>query len=99
MTTERPGRLESWCRGALARRAWVIVLAALGGISGLAVFANLHRDLFPDLSLPTIQLLIQSPGRAAAELELTVAQPVEQALQGLPGVRRVTTVLQTGVVQ
>ena len=46
-----------------------------------------------------MQVLIQSPGRDAAELELAVAQPVEQALQGLPDVRRVISTLQPGVVQ
>ena len=40
---------------------------------------------FPTSTLPTLQLLIQSPGRAGAEIELAVAQPVEQALLGLPG--------------
>lgn len=83
----------------LPRRGWVFALALLWGAAGLASFLSLKRDLFPDLSLPSLNLLIQSPGRAATELELTVAQPVEQALGGLPGVKRVVSTVQAEVVQ
>src|SRR5262245_14746852 len=94
---ERPAEREPlarrWFAATLPRRGWVFALALLWGAAGLTLFLGLPRDLFPDLSLPTVQLLIQSPGRSAADLELTVAQPVEQALTGLPGVHRVTSTL------
>ncbi|HEX6202382.1 MAG TPA: efflux RND transporter permease subunit, partial [Thermoanaerobaculia bacterium] len=77
----------------------VIGLSLLLGAAGVLAFLALPRDLFPDLALPSVQVLIQSPGRDAAELELTVAQPVEQALQGVPGVHRVVSTLQPGVTQ
>jgi cobalt-zinc-cadmium resistance protein CzcA len=83
----------------LPRKGWVFALALVWGCAGLVCFASLKRDLFPDLSLPSINLLIQSPGRAATELELTVAQPVEQAIGGLPGVKRVVSTVQAEVVQ
>jgi cobalt-zinc-cadmium resistance protein CzcA len=83
----------------LPRKGWVFALAIVWGVAGLASFASLKRDLFPDLTLPSLNLLIQSPGRAATELELTVAQPVEQAIGGLPGVRRVVSTVQAEVVQ
>lgn len=111
MTTERTESHEAartaathrharrWFEGVLARRSLVLSLAAAWAVAGVWLFARLPRDLFPDLALPTVQLLIQSPGRGAAELELAVAQPVEQALAGLPGVRRTTSTSQSGVVQ
>src|SRR6188474_319261 len=82
------GLLQRWFAGALAARGWILALACVWGIAGFFTFSRLPRDLFPNLALPSIQLLIQSPGRDPAELELTVAQPVEQVLTGLPGVRR-----------
>jgi len=88
-----------WFEGVLARRGLIFSLAAAWALAGAWMFSALPRDLFPDLALPTVQLLIQSPGRSAAELELAVAQPVEQALSGLPGVRRTTSTTQSGVVQ
>lgn len=106
MTTERhphPHPQHERARRAfeaiLGRRALIVSLAAAWAVAGAWMFATLPRDLFPDLALPSVQLLIQSPGRSAAELELTVARPVEQALAGLPGVRRTTSTSQAGVVQ
>lgn len=94
-----PGRAARFFAGVLARGGTVMALAALWVVVGAWLFALLPRDLFPNLVLPTVQLLIQGPGRGAAELELTVAQPVEQALAGLPGVKRTSSTVQSGIVQ
>lgn len=91
--------IRRWFDWMLPRKGWVFALAMVWGVAGLASFSTLKRDLFPDLSLPSLNLLIQSPGRAATELELTVAQPVEQAIGGLPGVKRVVSTVQAEVVQ
>ena len=103
MTTElnRTDRslIRRWFDWLLPRKGWVLALSMIWGLAGLACFSTLGRDLFPDLTLPSLNLLIQSPGRAATELELTVAQPVEQAIGGLPGVKRVVTTVQAEVVQ
>lgn len=77
----------------------VLGLSLLLAVAGALAFAALPRDLFPDLALPSVQILVQSPGRDAAELETGIAQRVEQALQGVPDVHRVVTTLQPGVVQ
>ena len=77
----------------------VVGLSLLVAGGGALALVSLPRDLFPDLALPSVQVLIQSPGRDAAELELGIGQRVEQALQGVPDVRRVVTTLQPGVVQ
>ena len=102
MTTDGTGAhagARRWFEAVLERRALVVSLAVGWAVAGAFAFSLLPRDLFPNLALPTVQLLIQSPGRSAAELELTVAQPVEQALAGLPGVRRTTSATQAGIVQ
>ncbi|MBI3130309.1 MAG: efflux RND transporter permease subunit [Acidobacteria bacterium] len=91
--------IRRWFDWLLPRKGWVFALGLLWGVAGLAAFFGLKRDLFPDLTLPSLSLLIQSPGRAASELELTVAQPVEQAVGGLPGVKRVVTTVQAEVIQ
>jgi len=94
-----PSRFFRWFSAVLPRRRWVFALSLAFGVAGYFVYGSLRRDLFPDLTLPTLQLLIQSPGRSAPEIELAVAQPVELAMLGLPGVRRVTSTLQTGIAQ
>jgi heavy metal efflux system protein len=103
MTTERHdpshARSRRWFEGVLARGGTVLALGVVWAVAGGWVFSLLPRDLFPNLALPTVQLMVQSPGRSAAELELAVSQPIEQALAGLPGVRRTTSTVQSGVVQ
>src|SRR6188768_1982469 len=99
MSTERRSRSVAWFGHVLGRPALVAGGALLLLVAGAVTFSGLRRDLFPDLALPSVQILLQSPGRSAAELELAVAQPAEQALQGLPDVRRIATTLQPGVVQ
>ena len=100
MSTERgPSRLDAWFAWLLPRRAWVLAVAVVWLIAGTASFVTLRRDLFPDLTLPSMNVVIQSLGRAATDLELSVAQPIEQALGGLPGVTRVVSTVQAEVVQ
>lgn len=91
--------IRRWFDWLLPRKGWVFALGIAWGAAGLMAFFSLKRDLFPDLTLPSLSLLIQSPGRAATDLELTVAQPVEQAVGGLPGVKRVVSTVQAEVVQ
>ena len=98
-TPQHRAPIRRWFDWLLPRKGWVFALSLAWLVAGVATFLNLKRDLFPDLTLPSLSLLIQSPGRAASELELTVAQPVEQAVGGLPGVRRVVTTVQAEVVQ
>lgn len=88
-----------WFQGVLKRSGLILTGAVAIGVLGAISFMALPRDLFPNLALPTLQLLIQSPGRAAAELELAVAQPTELAVIGIPGVRRIASTTQTGLVQ
>lgn len=92
-------RLGAWFAFILPKSGWVLALAVLWTVAGALSFVSLRRDLFPDLTLPSLSLLIQSTGRTAEELERTVAQPVEQAVGGLPGVQRVVSTVQAEVVQ
>ena len=91
--------LELFFAGVLARGRIILWLFLLLGLAGASTFASLRRDLFPDLALPTLQLMVQSPGRAPAELEERVARRIEQSLLGVPGVRKVDSTVQAGLVQ
>ncbi len=99
MSTEARSLLRRGFDALFPRRGWVFALALLWAGAGLASFFTLKRDLFPDMSLPVLSVLIQGPGRSADDLELTVAQPTEQALGGLPGVKRVSASVLPELVQ
>src|SRR5688572_11580581 len=46
-------------------------------------------DVFPELNAPTVVLLSEAGGLSADEVEQYVTFPLESAVNGLPGVRRV----------
>jgi cobalt-zinc-cadmium resistance protein CzcA len=76
-----------------------IVLALAGAVIGTAWMRELPRDVFPDLSAPVFNIIVQNPTMNADELEMRVAIPFETALSGLPSVRRVRSSSTLGVVQ
>ena len=55
--------IRRWFDWLLPRKGWVFALALVWLVAGIATFLNLKRDLFPDLTLPSLSLLIQSPRR------------------------------------
>src|SRR3954451_14447036 len=78
---------------------FAIVLAIAGAVMGAAWMRELPRDVFPDLSAPVFNIIVQNPAMSADELEMRVAIPFETALSGLPNVRRVRSSSTLGVVQ
>jgi cobalt-zinc-cadmium resistance protein CzcA len=77
--------------------ALVLVLSA--AVLGVGAFQNLPRDVFPDLSAPIFNVIVQNPAMGAQELETAIAIPLETALAGLPATRRIRSVNQLGVSQ
>ncbi|MEO8701754.1 MAG: efflux RND transporter permease subunit, partial [Kofleriaceae bacterium] len=76
-----------------------IVLALAGAAIGGVWMRDLPRDVFPDLSAPVFNVIVQNPTMNADELEMRVAIPFETALSGLPDVRRVRSTSTLGVAQ
>ncbi|MBI2569025.1 MAG: efflux RND transporter permease subunit [Candidatus Schekmanbacteria bacterium] len=80
------------------RKPLLAVVLALGGAAaGLAAFDDLPRDVFPDLSAPVFNVIVQNAAMGAEELDTAIAIPFESALGGLPDVRRIRSSSQLGV--
>ncbi len=72
---------------AIKNPAAVAVAVAIITLFGLFSLNKLPLQLFPDIDLP--QLSIQANWRAASpkEVEAEILEPMEEVLQGLPGLR------------
>jgi CzcA family heavy metal efflux pump len=67
----------------------VLVLAAMTLVFAGYRITQMPVDVFPELNAPTVVLLSEAGGLAADEVEQYVTFPLESAVNGLPGVRRV----------
>ncbi|HAX11353.1 MAG TPA: hydrophobe/amphiphile efflux-1 family RND transporter [Marinobacter hydrocarbonoclasticus] len=69
--------------------AWVVALMLMLG-GGLAV-KNLAVNQFPDVAPPAIALSVNYPGASAQTVQDTVVQVIEQQLNGLDGLRYISS--------
>jgi cobalt-zinc-cadmium resistance protein CzcA len=98
-TTTEGGPIRWIVEAAFRRPALVLLGAALGALLGWRSFRDLPRDVFPDLSTPVFSVIVQNAAMGAEELEANIGIPLEQALAGLPEVRRIRGTHQLGVSQ
>lgn len=91
--------IERIVRAASNKAVAVLLLVAAAAVLGVFAFRDLRRDVFPDLSVPVFNVIVQGAALGSEELEATVAVPLETALAGLPGARRVRSVSHRGVAQ
>jgi Cu/Ag efflux pump CusA len=81
----------------LRHRVLVTATAAVLLVAGGIWIAGLPLDIFPDLSAPTVTVITEAPGMAPQEVELLVTFPIESAVNGSPGVRRLRSVSADGL--
>lgn len=73
----------------LHNRLLVLIAAILLAIGGIFTARQTEIDVFPDLNAPTVVVMTEANGMAAEEVEQLVTFPIETAVNGSTGVRRV----------
>ncbi len=58
-------------------------------VLGIVSMTRLGVDLFPDVSFPFVNVMVVYPGASPEEVETLVTRPIEDAVAGINGVRRV----------
>ena len=86
---------------ALNHRAATFGLTACLVVAGIWSWSVLRKEAYPDVGDTQVTVITQFPGRAAAEVEQQVTQPLERALNGVPRVieRRSKTIFGLSVIQ
>jgi len=80
------------------RYASLVVLAAIL-VTGYAAWRlpQMSVDVFPELNAPTVVIMAEAGGLAADEVEQYVTFPIETAVNGMTGVRRVRSASAIGL--
>jgi CzcA family heavy metal efflux pump len=80
------------------RNRGIVVALALGLlIWGGYVVTITQVDVFPDLTAPTVTILVEGRGMVPTEMESLVTFPIEASMNGASGVRRVRSATAVGV--
>ena len=89
--------IDRLIRWSLDHRAVVVSLATAFLLWGGWTVARIPLDVLPDLTAPTVTILTEAPGMDPLEIESVVTFPIESALNGAAGVRRVRSATAVGV--
>lgn len=88
--------LNKIIKASLSNRVTVLIITGIVLLWGCYTVINTDIDIFPDLNAPTVVVMTEAPGYAPEEIEKTVTYPIETALNGAAGVRRVRSSSATG---
>jgi len=76
----------------------LVILAVLGVCAaGAFSLSKLPIDAFPDISPNLVQVFAELEGMAAEEVEQFVTRPVEVAMRGIPGVKKIRSISSLGL--
>jgi len=80
----------------LNNKYFILLSSIVLMIIGLRTANNMDVDVFPDLTAPTVVIMTDAHGMASEEVEYLVTFPIETAMNGGTGVRRVRSASSQG---
>ncbi len=69
---------------AVSQRSVTLLLAFALFVGGISAWGSLKQELLPDIDFPVITVIAPYPGAGATDVAAQVAEPIEQAIKGVP---------------
>ncbi len=89
MDTTHGSLIDRIIHNSFKQKAVVIMLVGLGLIFGIAAYQQMPRNVYPDITIPVFTIVTENEAMAPEEIEIMITRPMEAAMNGLPGVRRI----------
>jgi CzcA family heavy metal efflux pump len=89
--------IEFIIQWSLRNRLFVLMAALLLMLWGGYQASRMPVDVFPDLTAPSVTVVMEAHGMSPTEVESLITFPIETALNGSPGVRRVRSISSVGL--
>lgn len=89
--------IENLLKLSLNNRTLVLGMAAALLVTGFFRASTMPVDVFPDLTAPRVTVVTESTGMAAEEVEPLITFPLETAISGTSGLRRVRSASAPGI--
>jgi len=83
----RTGLLAAVIGFSLRYKGVVITLTLLLAGYSLYAFSAARYDVFPEFAPPQVSIQTEAPGLAPEQVEVLVTQPIENAINGVPGIQ------------
>jgi cobalt-zinc-cadmium resistance protein CzcA len=77
---------------AVDRRFLMVMLLAVTVLGGLLAFQQLNIEAYPDPTPPMVDIVTQSPGLSAEEIERYITIPIETQVAGVKNLRTIRTI-------
>ena len=78
--------------GVAANLMMVFFLAA-----GMFSLSHIVQEVFPEINLDTISIRVVYPGATPEEIEESIVQKIEEAIEAVDGIRQITATASEGV--
>jgi hydrophobic/amphiphilic exporter-1 (mainly G- bacteria), HAE1 family len=80
----------------IKRPTLVFVIVALMMFAGILSTSTIVKELYPDVSQPTVTIQVQYSGASVTEMRDNIVQPIEQNLAGTADLQTINSVVQQG---